>query len=145
MENTWMPRVAGILDILAGGFIILIYLLILLLLLFASYYVRTNEIPFWASYIGAWAIFVSTVATLVIVGDKLQFMAFFMAASAIFIFAVAILAIVGGSRALQKKNWHLAMAGSIAALLPFWPMGLAAIVLTVTCKQQFDQMQGEVN
>ncbi len=50
---------------------------------------------------------------------------------------VGILAILGGICALGRQSWGLALAGSIATFLPFWPLGLTAIVLTAIAKNEF--------
>ena len=51
---------------------------------------------------------------------------------------LGILAIVGGVYALRRKIWGLALAGSTAALLTSWPWGIAAVVFTVTSKNEFE-------
>ena len=54
------------------------------------------------------------------------------------LFGIAgILAIVGGLFAFQRKNWGLALAGSIAALSPVVLPGIVAIIFTVRSKKEF--------
>ena len=54
-------------------------------------------------------------------------------------FAIAtILALLGGISALQRKNWGLALAGSIAAFFPVGLLGIAAIILTALSKNEFE-------
>jgi len=46
---------------------------------------------------------------------------------------------VGGVYALQRKKWGLALVGSIAAFFPpKWILGIAAIVLTVLAREEFE-------
>lgn len=66
------------------------------------------------------------------------------------VMASAIVAIVGGSFALKRRRWGLALAGSICAIFSvIWipillnvPVGIAAIVLVVSGKHQFEQSSG---
>ena len=119
MENTWMPKVAGILDIVAGGFGILICLLLAFWFMFAIYYVggMSQSGPDETA---------------------MRITAFFVIAWAVFILAMAIVAIIGGMRALRKKNWNLALAGSICAFFCSSPLAIAAIIFTVLSKSQFE-------
>lgn len=52
--------------------------------------------------------------------------------------ALAVLAMVGGILALQRKSWGLALAGSIAAVLPFSLLGIAALILTALSRDEFE-------
>jgi hypothetical protein len=51
---------------------------------------------------------------------------------------VSVLAIVGGIFALRKKNWGLALAGSIAGVLAFFPCGVVAVIFTAMSKPEFN-------
>jgi len=51
---------------------------------------------------------------------------------------VGIVAIVGGLYAMQRKIWWLALAGSIAALFPFWFLGLAPLILIALSRDEFE-------
>jgi len=51
---------------------------------------------------------------------------------------IGILALVGGIYALQRKSWGLALAGSIAAILAFFPLGIPALVFTAQSKDEFE-------
>ena len=53
--------------------------------------------------------------------------------------ALGILAIVGGYCALRSKRWGWALAGAIAAILPFFPLGITSVILTVTARDEFEQ------
>lgn len=49
-----------------------------------------------------------------------------------------VLAIVGGIYALRKKGWRWALAGAIAAILPFFILGAVSLVLTVMARDEFE-------
>ncbi|MBN1176101.1 MAG: hypothetical protein JXA51_00325 [Dehalococcoidales bacterium] len=51
---------------------------------------------------------------------------------------VGVLGIIGGAFAVRRKNWGLALAGSIAAALVFFPCGIPAIIFTVMGKPEFE-------
>jgi hypothetical protein len=50
---------------------------------------------------------------------------------------IGILAIVGGIYALQRSKWGLAFTGSICALVPSFVLGLVAIILVATSRDEF--------
>jgi heme/copper-type cytochrome/quinol oxidase subunit 2 len=52
---------------------------------------------------------------------------------------VGVLAIVGGAFGIRKKNWPLALAGSIAGTITFFPCGIPAIIFTTMAKPEFDK------
>ena len=108
-KKTWMPTAAGILDIIAGSF----GLILALMLIFMGGVMRF--VPDVPSFM--WALFMGLAGPFAIIG---------------------ILAIVGGVYALQRKIWGLALAGSIAAFFPSWPLGVAAIVFTILSKNEFE-------
>ena len=54
-----------------------------------------------------------------------------------FFVIIGVLAILGGICALGREIWGLALAGSIAALLPCSPLGVAAIILIAIAKKEF--------
>lgn len=116
MEKTWMPTAAGILDIVAGAlsFVGLTFAFFGILVLGAMEGSgMPTEMP--ANVI---LIVIVILAIVAIIAD--------------------ILAIVGGIFALQRKKWGLALAGSIAAFLASWPLGIAALVFTVLAKKEFE-------
>ena len=51
---------------------------------------------------------------------------------------LAILAVIGGIYALQRKRWGIALCGAISALLPFSLLGVAALIMTVIAREDFD-------
>ena len=118
MQKTWMPTTAGILDIISGSFGALSAAVLLVLgtagsISLAFYDMRIPRLEPAAIL----ALFLTLAIPLIIVG---------------------ILAIVGGIYALRRKNWGLALAGSIAAFFPSWLLGIAAIILTALSKDEFE-------
>jgi hypothetical protein len=51
---------------------------------------------------------------------------------------IGILAVVGGIFALRRKRWKGALTGAIAAALSLLPLGIAAIVLIASSRDEFD-------
>lgn len=115
MKKTWMPMTAGILDIICGAFALIGGLVLVVVGTVGSgvlMYFGVEIPPFLPV-----ALFSAIAAPVIIVG---------------------ILAIVGGVYALRRKKWGLALAGSIAAFFPSWLLGIAAIVLTILSKNEFE-------
>ena len=110
MQKTWMPMVAGILDIVAGS----LDVILAIALIFVGVLMRfVPDVPPFL-----WPLFMGLAGPFAIVG---------------------ILAFVGGIYALQRKIWGLALAGSIAAFFtPSWVLGIAAIVFTALSKNEFE-------
>ena len=50
---------------------------------------------------------------------------------------LGILGITGGIFALKRTHWGLALAGSIAAAITFFPCGIAAIIYTTKSQPEF--------
>jgi hypothetical protein len=115
MGKAWMPKVAGILDVVAGAL---------------SLFIITVAAGFII------AITVSQGASLV--KNVPDFMTYVAIASPFL--CLSILAIVGGIYALRGKKWGLALAGSIAAIFApwFWFLGIAATVFTALSKSEFE-------
>jgi len=116
VNKTAMPIVAGILDIVSG----VLSLLAFIGLLIASIAVGSN---FIGVYI--WDPGVGVALSVLIILTALAF-------------AVGILALMGGVYALQRKKWGLALTGSICALLPSFALGVAAIIITVLSRDEFE-------
>ncbi|MBN2463116.1 MAG: hypothetical protein JXB43_05895 [Dehalococcoidia bacterium] len=116
MKKTWMPTVAGILDIVAGAlsFVGLTFAFFGILVLGAMRGADPS--------MGIPGTLILTIAVIV----------------AIFAIIADILSIIGGIYALQRKKWGLALTGSIAAFFASWPLGIAAIVFTVLSKKEFE-------
>lgn len=118
MEKTWMPKVAGILDIVAGACGIFFMLI-------------------WALWFAAFS-FLSRSNTAEFHGFPMLFITIIFIPMAIFMLAAGILAIVGGTYALKRKMWKLALAGSIAAFFGSSPLGVAAIIFTALSRSEFE-------
>ena len=116
MNKSWLPTVAGVLDIIAG----VAALVACLAISFGGYIVgsipEANEFPLPA------------VVTLL---STLSF-GFLI---------IGLLAIIGGTFALRRSRWGWALAGSIAATLAFPPLGIPAIVLTVLAESELRQTE----
>jgi hypothetical protein len=56
---------------------------------------------------------------------------------ALLCFGSGVLAIAGGVAAFRRKRWGLAVAGSIAAVFGFFPVGIAAVVFTILAEPEF--------
>ena len=50
-----------------------------------------------------------------------------------------IVAVAGGIAAVRRSSWAWTVAGAVAALLCFLPLGIAAVVLTVLAEAEFRQ------
>jgi hypothetical protein len=115
-KKTWMPTTAGILDIVAGSFVLLGGII---MLVFGT--VGSSIMPYFAPQVPptmAVVIFSSIAVPVILIG---------------------ILAIIGGVYALKRRIWGLALAGSIAAFFtPSWVLGVAAIVFTALSKNEFE-------
>jgi len=108
MQKTWMSLTAGILEILRGA-----YLLLAVFVLFG--FALAAPSAGWGQSTGlAFMLTVPIVAIL------------------------AALCIVGGIYALKRKKWGLALAGSIAAILPLSILGIASLVLVIISRKEFD-------
>jgi len=120
MGRTWKPTVAGILNIIAG----VLSLLGVLGMIVAM--VAVGSGPFFWGFIpelGPLTIgFVQTILLII----------------TIFLAIVGILPLLGGIYALQRKNWGLALAGSIAAIFGSAPLGIASTIFTALSKDEFE-------
>ena len=121
MENAWMPKAAGILDIVAGSLGILFSLLMGLWFAFFSYFTSFPS--------GSGSEFDDF---------PMRFMALIMIPWAFFMLIAGIVAIIGGINALKRKGWAVALAGSIGAVLSQLALGVVAIIFTVMGKNQFE-------
>jgi len=108
-KKFWKPLVVGILDIAAGALI----LAILFFFVIGSITIRIAES----------GIFDFDLSTLLMIIPAL---------------AIASLAVTGGICAIRRKKWGWALAGSIAAALMPLPFGLAAIIVLVMSKSEYD-------
>ena len=56
---------------------------------------------------------------------------------AVLCFLSGVLAILGGIAAFNRRRWGLAIAGSIAAVFGFFPVGIAAVIYTILAEPEF--------
>ena len=54
-----------------------------------------------------------------------------------FLLLVGIMALIGGIYSVRRRLWRLALAGSIAAILAFFPVGVVAVIFTAMAKPEF--------
>jgi uncharacterized BrkB/YihY/UPF0761 family membrane protein len=112
-KKTALSTVAGILDIVAGGF-------------------------------GVIGVLVMTIAMIALANDPDRHAPdevdpiIVLVAMTVPLAILTALAIVGGIYALRRKKWGMALAGAIAAALPFSLMGIAALVLTALSRDEFE-------
>ena len=57
---------------------------------------------------------------------------------ALLCFLSGLLAIAGGIAAFGRRRWGLALAGSIAAIFGFFPLGIAAVIFTILAEPEFN-------
>ena len=115
MEKTNKPTVAGIINIITGALG-----LIWAVFLFIGYAVVSGafDIPGGIGYIP-------------------EFVSGMVLGMAIIQLILSVVTLVGGIYALQRKVWGLALAGSIVAILLFFPLGIPATVLVAQSKKEF--------
>jgi hypothetical protein len=117
MEKTWAPTVAGILDIVAG-LMSLIGGIVLAMLGSVTHHAFCQYVSYDDLYMpcSPAVLFTGLALMLVIFG---------------------ILSLAGGIFAVQRRNWAWAIVGSIAAIFCFFPLGIAAVILTVMAEKEF--------
>jgi hypothetical protein len=114
VQSTWMPKIAGILNIIAGA--IGIFGCILIAIFFNFVNNNQNNPELFEFGLGN-----SWVLTL--------FTAFII---------INVLAIAGGILAVKKKLWAMALTGSICALLSLWAgvLGIASIIFLILSRNE---------
>ena len=118
-NNQWMPTVAGILTIIAGGTKVLAFFGVLITMLF----VPASSYSSWDS------------------APHMMWSANWMIALMVPLLVLGILAIIGGIFMLQRRVWVMALVGSIAAMIPNTIFGIAALVLIAISRDQFDHRE----
>jgi uncharacterized membrane protein len=119
MDRSWMPKVAGILAIVAGSLSIVVLISAAIgAVVFVS--MRGADIPMRMPLFPA-----------IVVGLGIPLL------------VLDILAIIGGVFALKKKSWGLSLAGSIAAVFGSWLLGIAAIVFIALSRNEFKSKSGK--
>ena len=114
MEKTNKPTTAGILNIITGALGI-----IGAICMFIGFGVTSGTLGIPTGYIPG-------------------FVPGIVLGTAIFTVIIAVLALGGGIFAVQRKQWGWILAGSIAAILVFLPLGIAAVVLIAQSKNEFE-------
>ncbi len=120
VKKTWKSTVAGVLTIVAG----VLSSISCLAMIVAVAVVGNSEVFLDALRDAGFSGDIGLLQTIFII-------------VAIFSAITAILALIGGIFALQRKRWGWALAGSIAAILCSWPLGIAATVFTAISKDEF--------
>lgn len=115
MEKTSKPTVAGILAIISG-----VLGLIGAVSMFIGFAVVSGALGIPTGYIP-------------------EFVPGIVLGTAMPTLIIAILALVGGIYTVQRKMWGLALAGSIAAILAFFPLGIPAVIFTAQSRDEFQQ------
>ena len=119
MENSSSPTAAGVLSIVSGVFGILMGAGLILIAVFFFSLVSFEDYPYE--------------------GLPLVFLESLFLGWGIFTLLLAILAVIGGIYTLQRRHWGLALAGSIAAILVAFPIGVVAVIFTALSKSEFDR------
>lgn len=114
MEKTSKPTTAGILNIITGALGI-----IWAVCMFIGFGVVSGALGIPTGYIPG---FVPGI----VLGMAIPFL------------LIAVLALVGGIFAVQRQQWGWVLAGSIAAILVFLPLGIASTVLAAQSKGEFE-------
>ena len=119
MENSSSPTAAGVLSIVSGVFGILGSAGLILFAVFFNSLVSFEGYPYE--------------------DFPFVFLEAFYLTWGIIMLLLAVLALIGGIYALQRRYWGLALAGSIAAILVFFPTGIAAVIFVALSKNEFSQ------
>lgn len=123
MSNSSSPTAVGVLSVVSGGLGLLIGAGIILMAVFFGsldfYEMYSQEIFPYDNY-------------------PFDFLQAIFLGWGIITLLLAILATIGGIYALQRRYWGLALAGSIAAILVFFPTGIAAIIFVALSRNEFD-------
>ncbi len=56
---------------------------------------------------------------------------------ALLVLGAAAVCIAGGIAALKRSSWGWALAGAVAALLAFLPLGVVALIFTILAEREF--------
>ncbi len=120
MERTWMPTVAGILDIVAG-------VSSLIGSFFIAFVAAVSGTGFSRcfDYSGPGTpFFISSVVLSMI---------------AVLLFTLGAVAVIGGIQALRRASWTWSLIGGISAIFCFFPLGIAALIMTVMAEKEIGQ------
>jgi hypothetical protein len=123
MERTWMPKAAGILNIISGALFLLGGITVLGLL-----GQPTMAIP-WANYAMYSMGLGGTPST--------SFVTTFIVTLGMALVVPGVVSMLGGIYSIKRNLWGLALAGSISTFISFIFLGVPAIVLTALAKREF--------
>ena len=116
MNGTSRATVAGILDITAGAFALV------------------GAVPLLALGLGGAAL-LGTVPDAD--ANRVAFLpAVIFLPLALLAFLTGVVAVAGGIAALNRRRWGLAVVGAVAAVLAFFPVGIAAVVFTILAEPE---------
>ncbi len=125
-KRTWMPTVAGTLDIISGVFSLLcalasIVAVIAVALISEASFLEDMRAALAEASIGS------------------EFLVAILAVTAVWMAAAGILALLGGIYSIQRRKWGLTLAGSIAAILGGWTvLGILATIFAAISKNEFE-------
>jgi hypothetical protein len=108
IKKTWMPTVAGILDIVTGSIILSV------LFLFGISSMIIEPVMAEAFHFDLSLLFLVMPAII-----------------------ISSLDIIGGIFAVRRRRWRWALAGSVSSAIGPTPLGIAAIVLLILSKNEF--------
>jgi hypothetical protein len=116
MKKTWMPKVAGALDIAAGVVGLIAVFGLIVAVSFAQGALGFIGVSYWIPMHAIAVIGIFTIP----------------------LFVSSVLAFVGGIFAVQRRVWGLALTGSISAFFPVPILGLVSVILTALAKDEFE-------
>jgi len=122
MERTWMPKAAGVLNLVAGAFFLLGGIIV----------VTTLGTPMAMAVTRYYMYSIGSSAT--ITPSDITTVISILAAVLII---PGIVSVSGGIYALKRSLWGLALAGGIFALFYLPPLGIPAIIWTVLSRKEF--------
>jgi hypothetical protein len=124
VKKTWKPTTGGILNIISGSCHLLAALgVVIALIVIASLGQAVVLDEMWRE-LGRQ-------------GMGFGFLIFILAITTIFLVAIGILSLLGGIFALKRKNWGLALAGSIASIFGSSVIGILALVFIAMSRDEF--------
>ena len=115
MTQSWMPKIAGLLSIIAGSIGILGSVIAIVLFSFVNN-PHNNPMPLDSSFGDAvgWALIISFLV-------------------------INLVAVAGGVMAIKRRLWGLALAGAICAMFSLWAsvLGIVSIVFLALSRHEF--------
>ncbi len=121
MNKSWMPTAAGVLCIISAAVRLILVLVLIIAMIVTGEFLIFTGLGFWLP--------LNVMAVLWIITVPLA--------------VTGVLALVGGIFALQRKRWGLALAGSIAAFLPFGILGVIATIFTSLSRGDFKDQKAQ--